>query len=104
MENNTWTADKDIKFLFDYLNNKVMNEDDPLVPYNIFLNLYNLLYSDVGTKIQNNDMKLFCNSLKKLISAQVITSDPEQRRVVSNIKQQYSFSLSDLSIQGNKLH
>ena len=99
---NIRTADKDIKFLTNYLNNNVMPEENPLVPYNIFLNLYNLLFSDVGVKIQNNDMELFCNCLKKLNSAQVLTMDPEQIRVVSDIKREYSSSLSNLSTSSKK--
>ena len=99
---NIRTADKDIKFLTNYLNNNVMPEENPLVPYNIFLNLYNLLFSDVGVKIQNNDMELFCNCLKKLNSAQVLTMDPKEMRVVSDIKQEYSSSLSNLSTDSKK--
>lgn len=51
---------------------------------------------------ENNDIELFCNCLKKLSSAQVIILDPKEMRVVSDIKQEYSSFLSNLSIQSKK--
>lgn len=101
-ERNISKADRDIRFLTDFLNNKVMNEEQPIVPYNVFIQLYNLLFSDVGTKMQNNDLELFCNCLRKLNSAQVITMDPKEMRFVSDIKQEYRSSLSNLSTDSKK--